>query len=324
MPAMDHRKTNALLELLYDREGSACGREELCRCCELRPAELEPALRELAARGHEMQSEPGGVRLLRPAGLDAVLIERGLGTRRVGRSVLRFEEVSSTSDVAWDALSAGPADGLVVLAEAQRAGRGRLGRRWLARPGSAVLMSVVLAEPACVLPAEAVTVAAGLGLAEAVRETAGLEAGLKWPNDVVLDGRKLAGILVEARRVRDAEALVVGAGLNVSDAPPEEKLDRPACCLAEHLGEPIERVELVRAILRRLDRWVHDIAAGRLDRLHEAFRQRCDIINTRQRIRHGDRELTGRVLDVDPLAGLVLLDDLGRHHHLPAATSTLR
>lgn len=319
---MDHTKTNAVLFCLVDRPGGSCSRDELCRQGGLGPAELDDALRELAARGHDVRDEPAGVSLSRPTALDAVLVERDLPTRRLGRSVLRFAEVSSTNDVAWDALQAGESDGLVVLAEAQRAGRGRLGRTWQAEPGSAVLMSVVLAD-AQTLPTEAVTVSAGLAVAEAVEDVAGLHPGLKWPNDVLLDGEKLAGVLVEARRVRDRQARVVGVGVNVTSAPPGEAVDAPACCLADRTDGTVERVDLVRAVLVRLEHRLEEVAEGRLDGLHDAWRSRCAMLHERLRVRSDGRELIGRVLDVDPLEGLVLVDDRGTRHHLPAATTTV-
>jgi BirA family transcriptional regulator, biotin operon repressor / biotin---[acetyl-CoA-carboxylase] ligase len=319
---MNHTKTNAVLFCLVDRQGGSCPRDELCRQTGLNPAELDAVLRELAGRGHGVRSEPGGVWLSRPTALDAVLVERDLPTCRLGRSVLRFGEVSSTNDVAWDALQAGESDGLVVLAEAQRAGRGRLGRTWQAESGSAVLMSVVLAgcDP---LPTEAVTISAGLAVAEAVEDVAGLHPELKWPNDVLLDGAKLAGVLVEARRVRQCDARVVGVGINVTAAPPEETVDSPACCLADRADGTVERIDLVRSVLVRLEARLDEVAAGQLDGLHDAWRTRCAMLHDRLRVRSDGRERIGRVLDVDPLEGLVLVDDRGTRHHLPAATTTV-
>jgi BirA family biotin operon repressor/biotin-[acetyl-CoA-carboxylase] ligase len=132
----------------------------------------------------------------------------------LGRPRLHLRETTSTNDRARALAAAGAPHGTVVTAAAQTAGRGRQGRAWSAPPGRALLMSVVLRDPGRMLP---------LAAAVAVAETAAPEAAIKWPNDVLLDGRKVAGILAEARP-QDRWA-VLGIGLNVAvrpdDLPPE-------------------------------------------------------------------------------------------------------
>ena len=320
------KATDRILEVLYDREGGYVSLDELAGVGRLDRAGVESRLEDLRRGGQKLEFSPaGGVRLPRPVRLAPVLIERGLGIRRVGRSVLCFDEVGSTNDVALDAMRQAGGDGLVVLAESQRSGRGRQGRRWVCPPGSGILMSVLLIDP----PgrdrprSDAMTIAAGLALAEAVEMSAGLACGLKWPNDVLLEGAKLAGVLAETRTVGGVSATVIGIGVNVNDAPPAEAVDRPATYLADHLAGPVERVEVVRALLMRLDEWVCRVEAGQLDELHRGFLARCRMINERVTIRCGGRLHTGRVLDVDPLGGLVLCYDYGSRAYLPAEGSSV-
>jgi len=250
-------------------------------------------------------------------------IEQGLGTRRVGRSVLCFEEVDSTNDVAWDSARQADTDGLVVFAEAQRRGRGRQGRSWISPAGRNLLFSVLLTDRTELLPAEAVTIAAGLTVAEAIEETTGLSAELKWPNDVLLDGKKIAGVLVERRSEGGRVAMVIGIGLNVGATPPETSLDQPAGCLQDALGETVNRCAVARSVLRRLETWIEAIAAGRLSTLHEAWIARCGMLHERITVEAGRHRYTGRVADVSPLLGLELIDDHGLRIHLPAAGATI-
>ena len=320
------KATDRILEVLYDREGGYVSLDELARVGRLDRAGVELRLGDLRRLGQKLESSPaGGVCLPRPVRLAPVLIERHLGVRRVGRSVLCFDEVGSTNDVALDAMRQADADGLVVLAESQRSGRGRQGRRWVCPPGSGILMSVLLLDPSGrERPRrEAMTIAAGLAVAEAVEMSVHLACGLKWPNDVLLEGAKLAGVLAETRTVGGVCATVIGMGVNVNAAPPAEAVDRPATHLADHLAGPAERVEIVRALLTRLDEWVGRVAAGQLDELHRGFVARCRMINERVTIRCGGRLHTGRVLDVDPLAGLVLCYDDGSRAYLPAEASSV-
>ncbi len=280
---------------------------------------MEAALGRLARRGHRFQRGPEGARLLRPTVLDAGLIERDLPALHLGRHVICFGEVDSTNDVAFASADRAGEQALVVTAEAQRAGRGRMGRRWLCPPGSGVLASVLLHREALALSQEALTIAAGLAVAEGAEAATGAAVGLRWPNDVVLDAAKLAGVLVEVRRGH----VVVGIGINVNAAPQPQRLGRPAACLADAVGRPVERIEVCRAVLVALDRRVDDLAGGRTERLHDAWLGRCRMLARRVRVASPAGEVTGRVLDVSPTDGLVLQTDDGGRVHLPAATSTV-
>lgn len=318
---------NRILEILYDQGGRFVLLADLASAGGGRQA-LERALEGLAARGHRLERSPvGGVRLLRPTVLDAHLIQRDLPVQRIGRHVICFGEVSSTNDVAFDSAARGSAEPLVVAAEFQRAGRGRLGRSWISPPGAGILASVALGAREN-LSHEALTVAAGLAVAEGIEQAAGVAAGLEWPNDVVLEGKKLAGVMVEVRGAGQGSAgrrTVVGFGINVAAAPPPQQAGRATACLAEVAADPpaLERIEILRAVLVRLDRWIAAIGAGKDQDLHDRWLARCAMLNRRVRVACGGREFTGRVADVSPLQGLVLLTDGGRQVRLPAATSSI-
>lgn len=315
---------NRLLECLYDRSEGFFALADLAREVGMSPAEIDEALANLRARGQDIEFSPAhGVRLSRPIALASHLIERNLGTRRVGRHAICFAEVDSTNDVAFDAARGADADGLVVLAERQRHGRGRAGAAWLSPPGRNLLFSVLLIDAQSSLAHEPLTVAAGLAAAEGVQAACGVEAQLKWPNDVMLDGAKLAGVLVEVRSLKALRCIVVGVGINVNAAPAPQQVASPAIALAEHLGCPVERTEVAREVLRRLDVWVERIAASDLAGLHDAWVARCGMLNHRVTVACHGRRHTGLVLDVSPMEGLVLRADDGRVLHLPAAAATI-
>jgi BirA family biotin operon repressor/biotin-[acetyl-CoA-carboxylase] ligase len=315
---------NKVLGLLYERRPGAVAAAELAAQSGLGPAGVRVALEGLERRGHVIERLPEGLRLAEPLRLDAYLIERELGTRRVGRNAIVFGEVDSTNDVAFDSARQGGADGLVVLAEHQKRGRGRHGRTWQSPPGSNVLLSTVLIDAPKRLAHEPVTIAAGAAVAEAVAAAAGVDARLKWPNDVLIDGAKVAGVLVEVKQVSARRCIVVGVGINVSASPPREMVDAPATNLAAASGGAVDRVAVVRQLLCRLDYWIGRIEAGSLDELAQAWRGRCGMIGERVRATCGGTAHEGTVLDVDPLEGLVITDDSGRRLHLPAASTTLK
>ncbi|MGL5096045.1 MAG: biotin--[acetyl-CoA-carboxylase] ligase, partial [Planctomycetia bacterium] len=161
------------------------------------------------------------------AALDAAVLEADADRRRwVGRRVLVVGEAVSTNDLAAAPDAVGSfADGLAVFAEHQSAGRGQYGRRWSAPPRSSLLFSLALRPTAELVDPRFLTAWSAVGVAETVDALYGLPARIKWPNAVLVDGRKSAGILVERPNLDSAEAVVVGVGLNVnipsSSFPPD-------------------------------------------------------------------------------------------------------
>lgn len=194
----------------------------------------------------------------------AAQITAGLATRIIGRTVLVYPSVTSTNTVVKTMAAEGADEGLVVLAEVQSAGRGRHGRRWEAPPGSSILMSVLFRPE---LPAEDagwLTMLVSLAAIDAIREVTGLEAAIKWPNDILIDHLKVGGVLTESSLVGDRlEYAVVGLGLNVNFDPRDyPEIPPTASSLLVRLGRPVDRVTLMRAILMALDRRYCALKAG--------------------------------------------------------------
>lgn len=188
----------------------------------------------------------------------------GASSRFVFRS-----SVASTHDVLRDLAECGAPEGVVVLAESQTAGRGRLGRRWSAAPGSALLLSVLFRPPEPFLTyAPRVMMSCGLALREAVVAVTGLAPALKWPNDLIVERgeqwRKLAGILAEIGIVAgQAPFLMVGVGLNVETPSEQLSLVSPtATSLLVELGRPVDRAALLEAFLQRLEERYERLRAG--------------------------------------------------------------
>ncbi len=185
--------------------------------------------------------------------LDGAAIAAGLRARQLGSRIEVRAQIGSTNEECVRLARAGEPAGTVMIADWQSAGRGRRGRRWLAPPGSAVLLSVVL-RPA--LPAEAlgrIGMAAALAAAAAVRDRTGLAPAVKYPNDVLLEGRKLAGVLCEAHLAGErVEWAVAGVGLNVRQEAVPPDLVGLATSLEEHGALPA-RIDLARALLERLE-----------------------------------------------------------------------
>jgi BirA family biotin operon repressor/biotin-[acetyl-CoA-carboxylase] ligase len=179
--------------------------------------------------------------------------------------VRRFDEVDSTNRYLLDESRAGAPEGVVAVADHQTAGRGRLGRTWEARPGAALLCSILLRPDLPIDRLHLATAVVALAAAEACERVAGVRPDLKWPNDLLLADRKLAGVLAEA----ELPAVVVGIGLNVAAAPPD----------AAMLGEGVDRDELLRELLAALER-----RYGRWDEVAAEYRAACATVGRRVRV----------------------------------------
>ncbi|HLY75324.1 MAG TPA: biotin--[acetyl-CoA-carboxylase] ligase [Planctomycetota bacterium] len=222
-----------------------------------------------------------------------------LHSRVVGKRILCVGECESTNDLAWKEALGGAIDGTVVFAEVQSRGRGRFGRVWSAPKGEGLLCSIVLRPEIDVDRVPLMTAMAALAVADVV----GDEAQIRFPNDVMLAGKKIAGVLVEARFISSRpDVFIVGIGLNVNG--------HPAGMNATSLGESVSRINTARALLEAVDDWYGRLS-GALRDYRKAWRDRSFIVGKRVRVKQNGKPVHGLVEDVDPLDGIVLRLDSG-------------
>lgn len=249
------------------------------------------------------------------------------------RRVQVVTETGSTNADLVEAARAGAPEGRVLVAESQTAGRGRLGRSWTAPPRSGLMFSVLLRPD---VPAQTLgwlPLLTGLSVATALRRMTGratrgdfgqavgaraLDVRLKWPNDLLVGERKLAGILAE----RAGDAVVVGVGVNVSLRADELPVPTATSLACENAAFQ-DREALLRAMLRELEARYREWTASRGDvergDLRSAYRELCATLDRRVRVMlPGDRELTGVAVDVEASGGLVVRDDGGSDHVIHA------
>lgn len=249
--------------------------------------------------------------------LDAQRIAQTLTTRRLGHPTLVFDTIGSTNDECHQRARAGAGEGLLVLAEEQTAGRGRFDRTWWAPPRTCLLMSLLLRPTLPAGRAGQLTMCLGLGAVEAIEEVTGLHARLKWPNDLVIDGRKLAGMLTELNTVEGRlNYAVLGLGLNVNvDFGAEgvpSGLSATATSLSEETGQRVDRLRLLGAILWHTEQWYDRTLAGASP--HQAWAERLDTLGRPVRIYMVSGFLEGVAAGVTPEGGLLVQDDVGAVH----------
>jgi BirA family biotin operon repressor/biotin-[acetyl-CoA-carboxylase] ligase len=220
----------------------------------------------------------------------------------LGHSRIDLIECGSTNDEAAKLARAGAAHGTIVIAERQTAGRGREGRVWQSPAGN-VYLSAVLRPPLVPGDVPPLTLAIGIGACDAVREF-GAHAQLKWPNDLYVAGKKLAGVLVEAQsQGAKLESVIVGIGVNLATMP-----ELPTATV---LGTGIDREQLVARLLAHVEHWIDRYIAAGISAIVPAWRERmlADL-----RLRAGD--LAGTLVDLDDDGALLLRTDGGDVHRI--------
>lgn len=233
-------------------------------------------------------------------------IEWELGTRVIGRRIAVWNRVTSTNDLAARAAASVSNDGLVILAEEQTGGRGSRGRKWSSPAGSSILMSVLLLPSPEVDDLGWLTALGAVAVAEVVSAYDGLDARIKWPNDVRVEGRKLAGVLVER-----GQGTVLGIGLNVNVAEFPDDLRDSATSLQRVLGRSLDRSEVARALIRRLDHHHARASEGGPATLNEPYRRLSEHLGFDVRVATPTGEHAGRLTDLDLGSGLTLVEQDG-------------
>ncbi|MDY7039945.1 MAG: biotin--[acetyl-CoA-carboxylase] ligase [Chloroflexota bacterium] len=253
---------------------------------------------------------------------DAIEWESSKGL--IGRRVVAYPRVGSTNDEAKRLAEAGEPEGTLVIADEQTAGRGRLQRTWWAPAGTALLMSLILRPELAPHQAQRLTMLCSLAICDAITEVTGLTTAVKWPNDVLLRGRKVCGILtdlgIEGSRLVYA---VVGMGINVNvNFHAAGELASTATSLAQELGHEVSRAELLRAILIGLEERYTRLRAG--DSPHVEWTARLATVGQQVTIATSTGQLSGVAEGVDADGALLLRDDNGALRRILAGDVTSR
>jgi BirA family biotin operon repressor/biotin-[acetyl-CoA-carboxylase] ligase len=238
---------------------------------------------------------------------DRRAFERLLTTRRFGRTLIARSETPSTNDLAWDALAAGTPDGTAVVTDVQPQGRGREGRAWHLAPGKGLALSLVLHQGCERRQSGTLPLLAGLALAHAL-EALGVEATLKWPNDLLAKGRKLSGILCESRRhPSGTDVAVIGVGVNISqqrdDFPVEWRGSATSLALE---GCRTTREVVAAGFLNALEPLWVGLQDGSRASVLEAWKRRAGFWGQVVTVRTPAGPITGVARDLSVDGGLVL------------------
>lgn len=254
--------------------------------------------------------------------LSLEVVRSQLRTHDIGRRLVYRRTVASTMGVARVEAEGGAVHGTCVIAEEQTAGRGRLGRPWVSPPGSNIYVSVVLRPAAAHL--RWLSIVCPLAICEAIEETTGLAAKIKWPNDVLVGGRKVAGVLIDAECSGDqVQYAVAGIGLNVNfDAGAYEEIREVATSLMTELGREISREAVLASLLNHLETLYEAAVHGEAP--YPAWKGRLDTLGRSVRVTFVDRVEEGIAIDATADGALVVQRDNGSTVRIEAGDVTLQ
>ncbi len=297
---------------LLKKSDSYLSGEEISRQLDISRAAIWKYIQELKKDGYDIVAVPHlGYKIASgPDKLFAHEVQFDLKTKTLGKKIFFYDTVASTMDEAFRLGMEGTPEGTVVCADGQSKGRGRLGRSWLSPKGKGIYLSIVL-RPA-LLPSEAacLTLLCAVALSEAIKNICGLNSLIKWPNDLLINGKKVAGILTELNAETDrVKFVVVGIGVNVNSS--RDSLIVDATSLQVEAKRTILRVELTKEILRMTEEWYLLSQRQGFTPIIKRWKEISFTLNKRVRIADPAGFIEGEAVDMDQDGGLLIRKDSG-------------
>jgi BirA family biotin operon repressor/biotin-[acetyl-CoA-carboxylase] ligase len=283
--------------------------ERLATSLGLSRAAVWKRIKRLQALGYAIVGSPRkGYRLLAiPDKLLPGEIATGLKVRRLKGPIHHFETLPSTNDLAKELAASQAPEGTLVVAEGQSRGRGRLGREWSSPPGAGLYVSVLLRPPLPPSDLPQITLTAAVAVVRALKRATGVAPGIKWPNDLILAGKKLGGILTEMETESDQiRHLVLGLGLNVNNREFPAEIRDLATSLALVTGRSFSRLAILKAWLEELESLYQLFLGREFARILAEWKEYTVTLGQFVRVRQGPVEISGQALEVAPDGALLI------------------
>jgi BirA family biotin operon repressor/biotin-[acetyl-CoA-carboxylase] ligase len=274
-------------------------------------------MKHLRALGYEIEaSTRSGYRLLQsPDLLTPTEVNPILKTKWIGRTIHYFHTIDSTNSKAYELALGGAQEGEVVIAESQEKGRGRLARHWFSPPFSNLYLSVILRPPIPPHQASLITLMAAVATADAIKNFSGLRPLIKWPNDILLKDRKVAGLLNEIHSEADRIHFVIlgiGVNLNVDGKMFPKEIRAVATSLKSEMGQTISRKAFLQFLLQELEGWYSVFMKEGGDAILKAWKDRAHIKGRQVKVASFGETLVGVAVDVDSDGALILKTEEGQ------------
>ena len=285
-----------IIKLLKEKSGFVSG-EEISTFLGITRAAVWKKVKTLRQSGYVITAIPSkGYRLVKSPDIPTKEALQAVFTGDIiGREIIFYDVISSTNDKVME-IGATRSEGTVVIADAQKHGRGRFGRKWISPAGVNLYVTVLLKPPFVPKEATLITLMAAVAIVSAIRDFTGLHAVIKWPNDILIRNKKVAGILTEMKSDMDRiEFIAVGIGINVNMSlnMMPHTLRSVTASLKSERGKPINRVELLGAVLSSFDYWYKNILHGKRHVLLDTWQQLDSTRGEKVGVRMNERVISG-------------------------------
>jgi len=306
-----------ILSVLRNNTESYVSGEDLSKTAGVSRTAVWKHIEKLRRDGYEIEASPHvGYRLISiPDLLTADEIRWNLKTKILGRSVISYKKVDSTNTVACQLAEKGVKEGTVIIAEEQAKGKGRQGRVWVSPSKGGVYMSCILKPAIAPNEISKITLLAAVAVTKSIRSVTGLGAMIKWPNDILVNHKKVCGILTEMKAEQDrVDFIVIGIGINVNT--PRRYIPKGASSLKEEMralrkSEDVPRVELVRSVLETLESEYTMLNKNGFNDIIEEWKRYSAMLGARVKVVLPGRAFEGQVHNIDDRGELVIRTESG-------------
>ena len=303
-----------ILKTLHAQKGEYVSGDNLASNVGISSAQLSDEIKKLQNEGYRIDSSSEhGYRLIKTTNrLLPYEIQLDLATKYIGQEIYHYSEVDSTNNVAKELAEKGAVEGTIVIAESQRSGKGRRGKKWLS-PSGGVWMTIILRPDIPTSQAPLLTLLTGVAVAETLNHECGLDVGIKWPNDILIGDKKVCGILTEASaRKEGLDYVVVGIGIDlnvdVDEFPPD--LREGATSLKNELEKEISGEKLVQNFLLNFENLYNDFKEGQFSGILNQWRKLSTTIGSTVEVQKRGRTIQGEAVGITRDGILILeMDD---------------
>ncbi len=299
-----------VLEVLYEKRGEYVPIDDIASKLEIPVSTVQEHITSLKNEGYTIEiSSENEIRL--DEELTLLLphkLKNELNTNYIGKEIHYFREVNSTNEVAKKLAREGAPEGTVVIAESQSRGKGRRGKKWISPLGGA-WMSIILRPNILPINAPQLTFTAGVAAAQTIKDEYGLDIGIKWPNDILIENKKVCGILTEISTEQDAvDYIITGIGIDANidvDLLPQE-LRETTTSIKSELDHDISRMILVQKFLGNFEKMYDEFNKGNFQYILKKWRQFSKTIGREVEIRKGTEVIRGEAVGVNSKGALIL------------------
>lgn len=315
-----------ILDVLRSKTHTYISGEQLSRELNMSRTAVWKHVNALRALGYRVEAITSmGYKLISsPSLLLPLEIKNGLKTEFIGHSIYWEYEVNSTNTLALQLAERGSQEGTVVVTECQKQGRGRMGRTWLSQPEIGIYLSLILRPHFVPMKAPSITFMSAIAVVEALERSLGIKAAIKWPNDVMIGGKKVSGILTELKAEMECiHYVIVGIGINVNNTKFPKAFRDKVTSLSLELKEDVSRVKVVQALLQALERWYLITLKDDLNRTFNRWQELSCTLDNRVEVNVGDEILRGVATRLGPDGSLCLKLDSGVEKQILAGDVTM-